>query len=96
MQQESGMSLTIKIGHYGEGNRNDESIKFETKVIKSSLCDYSDVYILAVKVIGGNINTNAVFIDCAPLSTCDSYKWWTYWYCWQCWHYNAYAQFDWI
>ena len=35
MQQESGMSLTIKIGHYGEGNRNDESIKFETKVIKS-------------------------------------------------------------
>ena len=28
--------------NYGEGNRNDESIKFETKVIKSSLCDYSD------------------------------------------------------
>ena len=51
MQQESGMSLTIKIGHYGEGNRNDESIKFETKVIKSSLCDYSDVYILAVRDI---------------------------------------------
>ena len=24
-----------------EGNENDSSIKFETKVIKSSLCDYS-------------------------------------------------------
>ena len=24
---------------YGEGNENDSSIKFETKVIKSSLCD---------------------------------------------------------
>ena len=27
---------------YGEGNENDSSIKFETKVIKSSFCDYSD------------------------------------------------------
>ena len=31
---------------YGEGGKNDSSIKFETKVIKSSLCDYSDAYIL--------------------------------------------------
>ena len=30
---------------YGEGNENDSSFKFETKVIKSSLCDYSDAYI---------------------------------------------------
>ena len=33
---------------YGEGNENDSSIKFETKVIKSNLCDYcdySDTYI---------------------------------------------------
>ena len=27
---------------YGEKNDNNSSIKFETKVIKSSLCDYSD------------------------------------------------------
>ena len=27
---------------YGEGNENDSSFKSETKVIKSSLCDYSD------------------------------------------------------
>ena len=25
---------------YGEGNENDSSIKFETKVIKSNLCNY--------------------------------------------------------
>ena len=27
---------------YGEGNKNDSNIKFETKVIKANLCDYSD------------------------------------------------------
>ena len=29
-------------GQYGRGNENDSTIKFETKVIKSNLCDYSD------------------------------------------------------
>ena len=41
----------IKITEYGERNENGSTIKFETKVIKSSLCDYSDVYIL----VTGNI-----------------------------------------
>ena len=27
-------------GQYGRGNKNDSTIKFETKVIKSNLCDY--------------------------------------------------------
>ena len=31
-------------GQYGIGNENDSTIKFETKVIKPNLCDYSDVY----------------------------------------------------
>ena len=31
---------------HGQGNKNDSGIKFETKVIKSSLCDYADAYIL--------------------------------------------------
>ena len=30
----------------GEGNENDSTIKFETKVIKPNLCDYSNAYIL--------------------------------------------------
>ena len=33
-------------GQYGRGNENDSTIKFQTKVIKSNLCDYSDAYIL--------------------------------------------------
>ena len=31
---------------YGDGDENGTTIKFETKVIKSNLCDYSDAYIL--------------------------------------------------
>ena len=49
---------------YGEGNANDSSIKFETKVIKSSLCDYSNEYILVtgdITAAGGDENTNIVF-----------------------------------
>ena len=33
-------------GQYGRGNENDATIKFETKVIKPYLVDYSDAYIL--------------------------------------------------
>ena len=46
---------------HGEGNENDSSIKFETKVIKSNLCDYSDSYIIITGDITpavGNVNTN--------------------------------------
>ena len=55
---------------YGEGNENDSSIKFETKVIKSSLCDYSDTYILVtgdITVTGGDANTKAAFKIVLPL-----------------------------
>ena len=37
----------------GEGNEDSTTIKFETKVIKSNLCDYSDVHIL---LTGNNSN----------------------------------------
>ena len=33
-------------GQYGRGNENDSTMKFETKVIKPNLCDYSGAYIL--------------------------------------------------
>ena len=49
---------------YGNGDENDSTIKFETKVIKPNLCDYSDAYILATKDItatGGNANTKVSF-----------------------------------
>ena len=58
---------------YVEGNENDSSIKFETKVIKSNLCDYSDAYILItgdMTATGGNTNTRAAFENCAPFRRC--------------------------
>ena len=60
-------------GQYGRGNENDSTIKFETKVIKPSLCDYSDAYILVtgdIKVADVAANTNVAFKNCAPITTC--------------------------
>ena len=56
---------------YGEGNENGTTIKFETKIIKSNLCDYSDTYILVtgdITATDGNANTNVAFKNCAPFS----------------------------
>ena len=53
-------------GQYGRGNENDSTIKFETKVIKPNLCDYSDAYILVTgdrKVTGITGDTNVAFND---------------------------------
>ena len=58
---------------YGEENEAVSSIKFETKVIKSILCDYSDAYILVtgdIKATGGNANTKVTFKNCAPFTRC--------------------------
>ena len=54
-------------GAYSE----NEQIKFLTKSVESSLCDYSDAYIL----VTGNINsrgndTKSAFKNCAPFRTC--------------------------
>ena len=60
-------------GQYGRGNENDSTIKFETKVIKTSLCDYSDAYILmtgGIRVEGVAANTNVAFKNCAPSTRC--------------------------
>ena len=51
--------------------KQSDTIKFETETIKSSLCDYSDAFIL----VTGNItvdadnNTDVLFKNCAPFST---------------------------
>ena len=58
-------------GQYGEGNENDSTIKFETKVIKPSLCDYSDAYILVTENIENKANNaNVAFKKCAPFMKC--------------------------
>ena len=58
-------------GQYGGGNENESAIKFETKVIKPNLCDYSDAYILVtgdITVIGGNTDIKVAFKNCAPFT----------------------------
>ena len=50
------------------------TIKFETETIKSSLCDYSDAFILVtgnIAIAAGN-NTDVAFTNCAPFSTCKT------------------------
>ena len=47
----------------------DEKIKFLTRAIESSLCDYSDAYILVtgnINVVGGDNNKNLALKNCAP------------------------------
>ena len=58
-------------GQYGRGNENDGTIKYDTKVIKPNLCDYSDAYIFVtgdIKVAGVAANTNVAFKNCSPFT----------------------------
>ena len=58
---------------YGDGDENGTTIKFETKVIKSNLCDYSDAYILVtgdITTTNGDANTKVAFKNCAPFTKC--------------------------
>ena len=60
-------------GQYGRGNKNDSIIKFETKVIKPNLCDYSDACVLVtgdIAAVGANANTNVALKNCAPFTRC--------------------------
>ena len=51
-----------------------DTIKFETKAIKSSLWDYSDAFILVTGniTVEANNDTGVVFKNCAPFSTCTT------------------------
>ena len=62
-------SQTTK-GKYKQG----DTIKFETETIKSSLCDYSDAFILVtgnITVTAAN-NTDVAFKNCASFCTCTT------------------------
>ena len=62
------------IDNEANGNYSkDEKIKFLTRSMESSLCDYSDAYILVtgnINVTGGDANTKVAFKDCAPCKDC--------------------------
>ena len=79
------MFLTIKIQNLQQKNAillikkqidnysKNEEIKFLTRSIESSLCDYFDAYILVtgnIRITCGNQNTKVAFKNCAPLEKC--------------------------
>ena len=58
---------------YGKGNEDSRTVKFETRVIKSNLCDYSDAYILVtgdITATAGNADTRVAFKNYAPCTKC--------------------------
>ena len=70
-----------KMVHYeseSKGNYSHENpIKFLTSSLESSICDYSDAYILVtgnINVVGGNNNTKVAFKNCAPFRKCRTNK----------------------
>ena len=61
--------MNKKVINYSHHN----PIKFLTKSIESSLCDYSDEYILVtgnINVTGGDNNTKVALKNCAPFKDC--------------------------
>ena len=74
----------VEINDDARGTYNTNSqIKFKTSVLKSSLCDYSDAYILVTGTMsfedtsaaGGaasNTNKNVTFKNSAPFTDCIS------------------------
>ena len=55
-------------------NVQNSSIKFETKSIKLTLCDYSHVFVLVTWniTVTRNNNTDVAIKTCAPFSACKT------------------------
>ena len=62
------------IDNESKGNYSHHNpIKFLASSLESSLCDYSDSYVLVtgnIPVTGGNNNTKVTFKNCAPFNKC--------------------------
>ena len=61
---------------YGDGDENGRTIKFETKVIKLNLRDYSDAFILVtgdITATGGDANTKVAFKNCSPFTKYETH-----------------------
>ena len=86
--QISSLNLEEKIGLKSRGTYSVNcQIKFKTTILKSSLCDYSDAYILVKGTItvnntaaaapaaaanANNTNKKVIFKNCAPFTNCIS------------------------
>ena len=87
MHQVNPLNLKERIGLKNDESRGtynvNSQIKFKTTMLKSSLCDYSDAYILAkgsiivnntaaADVDANNTNKKVIFKNCAPFTNCIS------------------------
>ena len=75
---------SVEINDESRGTYNANSqIKFKTTMLKSSLCDYSDAYILVKGTISvnntaaagtavNNNNRKVIFKNCSPFTNCMS------------------------
>ena len=54
--------------------KRGDTIKFETETIKSTLCDYSDAFILVTENIraAANNESDVAFKNCAPFTRCKT------------------------
>ena len=79
LEQKIGLKIDESRGTY---NANSQ-IKFKTTMLKSSLCDYSDAYIIVKGTItvnntaaadadANNTNKKVIFKNCAPFTNCIS------------------------
>ena len=58
---------------YGNGDENGSTMKFEAKIIKANLCDYSDAYVLVtgnIKVTSVDVDINVAFKNSVPYRRC--------------------------
>ena len=56
------------------GANNPDTIKYNTRVLKPTLCDYAEASILVdgtIRGTGGNNNTRLALKNCAPFTKCN-------------------------
>ena len=55
-------------------NKDPDTIKYDTRVLKPNLCDYAEAYILVdgtIRGTGGDNNTRLALKNCAPFTKCN-------------------------
>ena len=56
------------------GENNPDTIKYDTRVLKSNLCDYAEAYILVdgtIRAAAANANTRLSLKNCVPFTKCN-------------------------
>ena len=56
------------------GENNPDTIKYDTRVLKPNLCDYTEAYILVdgtIRAAAANNNTKLALINCASFTKCN-------------------------